>query len=308
MTHPALTVGSHTFDWGAQTYSMGILNVTPDSFSGDGLAVGDDWVDRVVALAEDHVAAGAHILDVGGESTRPGSQPVPLDEELRRTIPAVRALAARVSVPISIDTYKAEVARQAIAAGATILNDVWGFRMDDGLARVAAETGVAVVLMHNRSRPNDAAREAQLGGRYVGVEYRELLGDIKRELAESIELALRAGVKEERLIVDPGIGFGKTVDQNLELVDRLHELTELGYPILVGPSRKSFLGYTLNLAPHKRIEGTAAAVTLCIDRGADIIRVHDVAQMARVARIADAIVRRPRRANTAGPSRGRQDP
>ena len=293
MTHPALTVGSHTFDWGAQTYIMGILNVTPDSFSGDGLAVGDQWVDRMAALAEDHVAAGAHILDVGGESTRPGGQPIPVDEELRRTIPAVRALAARVSVPISIDTYKAEVARQAIAAGATILNDVWGFRMDDGIARVAAETGVAVVLMHNRSRPGDAVREAQLGGRYVGVEYRELLGDIKRELAESIELALRSGVNEERLIVDPGIGFGKTVDQNLELVDRLTELTELGYPILVGPSRKSFLGYTLKQPPDKRIEGTAAAITLCIDRGADIIRVHDVAQMARVARIADAIVRRP---------------
>lgn len=292
MTPPALALGSHTFDWGAQTYVMGILNVTPDSFSGDGLAGGDDWLSRVVALGEAHVAAGAHILDVGGESTRPGSRPIPLDEELRRTISAVRALAARVSVPISVDTYKAEVARQAIAAGAAILNDVWGLRMDDGLAQVAAETGVAVVLMHNRSRPGDAALEARLGGHYVGVEYRELLGDIKRELAESVELALRAGVKEERLIVDPGIGFGKTVDQNLELVDRLRELTELGSPILVGPSRKSFVGYTLDLAPDQRIEGTAAAVTLSIDRGADIVRVHDVAQMARVARIADAIVRR----------------
>jgi dihydropteroate synthase len=216
-----------------------------------------------------------------------------VDEELRRTIPAVRALAARVSVPISIDTYKAEVARQAIAAGATIINDVWGFRRDDGLARVAAESGVAVVLMHNRSQPGDTAREAQLGGRYVGVEYGELIADIKRELAESVELALRAGVDEERVIVDPGIGFGKTVDQNLELVDRLTELTEMGYPILVGPSRKSFLGYTLKLPPAERIEGTAAAVTLSIDRGADIVRVHDVALMARVARIADAIVRRP---------------
>ena len=293
MTHPAMTVGSYTFDWGAQTYVMGILNVTPDSFSGDGLAVGDEWLDRVVALGENQAAAGAHILDIGGESTRPGGQPVPVDEELRRTIPAVRALAARVSVPISIDTYKAEVAQQAIAAGATIVNDVWGLSMDDDLARVAATSGVAVVLMHNRSRPGDAVREAQLGGRYVGVEYRELLGDIKRELAESIELALKAGVSEERLIVDPGIGFGKTVDQNLELVDRLHELTEMGYPLLIGPSRKSFLGYTLNLAPDERIEGTAAAVTLCIDRGADIVRVHDVAQMARVARIADALVRRP---------------
>lgn len=292
--YPALTLGSNTFAWGAQTYVMGILNVTPDSFSGDGLAGGDNWLGRVVALGEAQVAAGAHILDVGGESTRPGSHPIALDEELRRTIPAVRALAERVSVPISIDTCKAEVARQAIAAGATILNDVWGLRMDDGIAQVAAETGVAVVLMHNRSRPKDVAQEAQLGGHYVRVEYGDLLGDIKRELAESIELALRGGVKKERLIVDPGIGFGKTVEQNLELVDRLLELTDLGYPILVGPSRKSFVGYTLNVAPDQRLEGTAAAGTLCIDRGADIVRVHDVAPMARVARIADAIVRRPR--------------
>jgi dihydropteroate synthase len=146
--------------------------------------------------------------------------------------------------------------------------------------------------MHNRSQPKNAAQSAQLGGRYVGIQYDELLGDIKRELAESVERALRAGVKEERLIVDPGIGFGKTVEQNLELVDRLGELKELGYPILVGPSRKSFVGYTLNLPPDQRLEGTAAAVTLCIDRGADIVRVHDVAQMVRVARIADAIVRR----------------
>ena len=164
--------------------------------------------------------------------------------------------------------------------------------MDGDLAQVAAETGVAVVLTHNRSRPGDAAREARLGGRYVGVAYRELMDDIKRELAASLELALAAGVKEDRLIVDPGIGFGKTIDQNLELLDRLRELTGMGYPMLVGPSRKSFVGYTLDLPPDQRLEGTAAAVALCIDRGADIVRVHDVAQMARVARVADAIVRR----------------
>ncbi len=284
----SLTVSPHTFEWGSRTYVMGILNVTPDSFSGDGVVE----VERAVALAEAQVAAGAHLLDVGGESTRPGSEPIPLEEELRRTIPVVRALAGRVSVPISIDTYKAEVARQAIAAGATILNDVWGLRMDPDLAGVAAEAGVAVVLMHNRSRPKDAVQEAHLGGRYVGVEYGDLMEDIARELGESIELALRAGVREDRLIVDPGIGFGKTVEQNLELVDRLSEIASLGRPILVGPSRKSFVGYTLNLPPDQRTEGTAAAVTLCIDRGADIVRVHDVAQMARVARIADAVVRR----------------
>ncbi|MEK7310708.1 MAG: dihydropteroate synthase, partial [Chloroflexota bacterium] len=274
------------------TYIMGIINVTPDSFSGDGLVPGDDWVAQAVSQVEAQVAAGAHILDVGGESTRPGSQSTPLDEELRRVIPVIRAIARKVNIPISIDTYKAEVARQAIEAGATIINDVWGFRMDNDMARVAAETGVGVVLMHNRSKPKDAVQQAQLGGRYVGVEYTELLGDIQRELSESVEMALKAGVKEDRIIVDPGIGFGKTVEQNLELVNRLGELKELGCPILVGPSRKSFVGYTLNLPPDQRLEGTAAAVTLCIDRGADIVRVHDVTQMMRVAKIADAIVRR----------------
>jgi dihydropteroate synthase len=273
---------------------MGIVNVTPDSFSGDGLARGDDWVEQAVAQAESQAAAGAHVIDVGGESTRPGGQSVSLDEELRRVIPVVRALASRLNVPISIDTYKAEVARQAVEAGASIINDVWGLRMDNEMAHAAAETGAALVLMHNRSKPKDAAQEAQLGGRYVGVEYDDLMRDIRRELSESVEMAIRAGVKEDRLIVDPGIGFGKTVEQNLELVNRLSELKELGFPILVGPSRKSFVGYTLNLPPDQRVEGTAAAVALCIDRGADIVRVHDVLQMARVAKIADAIVRRPR--------------
>lgn len=293
MNSPSLTLGSTTFQWGKQTYLMGILNITPDSFSGDGLAKSEDWVAAAVAQAEAQVTAGAHILDVGGESTRPGSQPTPLEEELRRVIPAIRALAPRVSVPISVDTYKAQVAKEAIDAGATIINDVWGFRMDAEMARVAAETGAGVVLMHNRSKPKDAVQEAQLGGRYIGVQYVDLLDDIKRELNDSIELALKAGVAAERLIVDPGIGFGKTVEQNLELVNRLRELTSLGYPILVGPSRKSFVGYTLNLPPDQRVEGSAAAVSLCIDRGADIVRVHDVAQMARVTTIADAIVRRP---------------
>ncbi len=290
--YSTLAVGSTVFEWGRRTFLMGIINVTPDSFSGDGLVSESDWVAEAVALAESQMAAGAHMVDVGGESTRPGSVPIPLEEELRRVLPVIHALAGRVNVPISIDTYKAEVARRAVAAGATIINDVWGLRMDADMGRVAAETGAAVVLMHNRSRPKDAAQEAQLGGRYVSVEYAELLGDIIRELQSSIDVALAAGVRPERIIVDPGIGFGKTVEQNLELVNRLGELKALGYPILAGPSRKSFVGYTLNLPPDQRLEGTAAAVTLCIDRGADIVRVHDVAAMTRVARIADAIVRR----------------
>jgi dihydropteroate synthase len=288
----SLTIGSTTFEWGRQTFLMGILNVTPDSFSGDGLMRGEaDWVTAAVTQAQAQIEAGAHILDVGGESTRPGSQPLSLEEELRRVIPVVRALAQTVSVPISIDTYKAEVARRALEAGATLVNDVWGLRMDPEMGRVAAAGGAALVLMHNRSRPKDSTQEARLGGRYVGVEYADLLGDILRELRDSAELALAAGVSPDRLIVDPGIGFGKTVEQNLELVHRLGELRALSYPILVGPSRKSFVGYTLNLPPDQRLEGTAAAVALCIDRGADIVRVHDVAAMTRVARIADAIVR-----------------
>ncbi len=290
---PSLTIGSSTFEWGRQTYLMGIINATPDSFSGDGLIrEGSDWVSTAVALGREQAAAGAHILDVGGQSTRPGSQPVPVEEELRRVIPVVRALASAVSLPISIDTYKAEVARQALGAGAAMVNDVWGLRMDPEMARVVTGSGAAVVLMHNRSRPKDAAQEARLGGRYVGVQYDDLMRDISRELQESIDLALSAGVAPQRIIVDPGIGFGKTVEQNLELLDRLGELKSLGYPILVGPSRKSFVGYTLSLPPDQRLEGTAAAVTLAIDRGADIVRVHDVAAMSRVAALADAVVRR----------------
>jgi dihydropteroate synthase len=287
------TIGSTTFDWGRQTYLMGIVNVTPDSFSGDGLMKAEgDWVAAAVAQAKAQAEQGAHLLDVGGESTRPGSQPISAEEELQRVLPVIHALAEAVNIPISIDTYKAGIAREAVAAGASIVNDVWGLRMDPEMGKAAAASGAALVLMHNRSKPKDAVQEAQLGGRYVGVEYKDLLGDIVRELRESVETALAAGVAPEKIIVDPGIGFGKTVEQNLELLDRLGELKALGYPILVGPSRKSFVGYTLNLPPDQRLEGTAAAVALAIDRGADIVRVHDVAAMTRVARFTDAVVRR----------------
>jgi dihydropteroate synthase len=278
---------------------MGIVNVTPDSFSGDGLAQrgsAEDWVAAAVAQGQAQVAAGAHLLDVGGESTRPGSVAVSEADELGRVIPIVAALAQAVPVPISVDTYKAEVARQALAVGAVLVNDVWALRMDPNMARVVAEAGAAVVLMHNRSRPKDAEQSARLGGRYVGVEYADLVGDIRRELQTSVDLALAAGIAPDHILVDPGIGFGKTVEQNLELMYRLDELRALGCPLLVGPSRKSFVGYTLNLPPDQRVEGTAAAVALAIERGADVVRVHDVAAMLRVARLADAVVRgRPAR-------------
>ncbi|MEK7601231.1 MAG: dihydropteroate synthase [Patescibacteria group bacterium] len=276
------------FEWGKKTYVMGIVNVTPDSFSGDGVLDIEEAVKQGVQMEKD----GAGMLDIGGESTRPGSTPVSQNEELARVVPIITRLAREVHVPISIDTYKAEVARQAVAAGASIINDVWGGRMEPEILRVAAEAGVPIVLMHNRSQTAlvDGSLTAT-GGRYVGVEYKDLMGDIKAELREQIDAALAAGVAKEHVIIDPGIGFGKTVEQNLELVNRLGELKKLGYPILVGPSRKSFVGYTLDLPASERLEGTLAAVALCIQKGADIVRVHDVKEADRTRKFVDAVVR-----------------
>ncbi len=276
---------------------MGIVNVTPDSFSGDGLLKCNEMsshciLERAVELGKKQEAEGADMLDVGGESTRPGSMPISLEEELGRVIPVIKRLAREIKIPISVDTYKGEVAKQAIAAGASIINDVWGGRMDPTILLVAAATKVPIVLMHNRSESKNAAQQEILGGRYVGMEYLDLLGDIKKELQVSINAALYVGVDSDQIIIDPGIGFGKTVEQNLELVNRLGELRDLGYPILVGPSRKSFVGYTLGLPPADRLEGTAVAVALCIERGADIVRVHDVGAMNRTAKLTDAVVRR----------------
>lgn len=278
--------------WGSRTYVMGILNVTPDSFSGDGLVTGEDWVERAVAQGLGQVADGAHILDVGGESTRPGAEPVPEEEEIRRVVPVIRGLAEQTDTPISIDTSKAAVAAAAFDVGAGMVNDVWGLRLDPALPPLVAERGCPVILMHNRSRPQDARFEARLGGRYVGAHYDDLLEDVARELGELVAGAVGAGIAEDRIILDPGIGFGKTVEQNLLLIDRLDRIKRLGFPLLSGPSRKSFIGYTLDLPADERVEGTAAAVAVSIARGADIVRVHDVRPMARVARMCDAILRR----------------
>lgn len=287
-----LKIDSRWFHWGRQTYVMGILNVTPDSFSGDGLLKTADWIAATVDRGRAMIEAGAHLIDVGGESTRPGSQTVALSEELDRVIPAIEALSRAGLGPISIDTYKAEVARQAIEAGAAIVNDVWGLRRDLDMAALIAQRNVPVIVMHNRSKPQDAAFEARLGGRYTGSHYDDLIPDIQRELLECVDVARQAGVRDHQIILDTGIGFGKTVPQNLELLDRTGDFRALGFPILIGPSRKSFIGYTLDLPPDQRTEGTAAAVAVGITRGADIVRVHDVAIMARVARMTDAIVRR----------------
>jgi dihydropteroate synthase len=281
---------------------MGILNLTPDSFSGDGLLIKESSsgslqidLDAILEMAHTFVENGADIIDVGGESTRPGAQLVGSDEEMRRVLPVIEKLAANLDVIISIDTYKASVAEAALAHGANMINDVWGFHADPDIAGVAAKYYAPVILMHNRSSWAHAEIKEKLGGRYVGIPYENLIEDVKRELLESVSIAQSAGIPNDKIILDPGIGFGKAVEQNLELVDRLGEIRALGYPVLLGPSRKSFIGYTINLPPDQRLEGTAAAVSVGITRGADIIRVHDVAFMSRVVRMTDAIVRRGRR-------------
>ncbi len=279
------------FEWGKRTYVMGILNVTPDSFSGDGVLQREDELAAAVAQAQQFEADGADIIDIGGESTRPGSTPVSETEELARVVPVIEAVKTAVSLPISVDTYRANVAEAALAAGARWINDVWGVRMDARIAQVAAQASCPVVLMHNRSKPKDVAQEERLGGRYVGVAYDDLISDIKRELGDSIELALNAGVREENIILDPGVGFGKTVSQNLQIVNQLDQFKTMGFPILLGTSRKSFIGYTLNLPPEERLEGTAATVAIGIERGADIVRVHDVKPIVRLAKMTDAIIR-----------------
>ena len=286
---------------------MGILNITPDSFSGDGVlalpnsagtgvsgTVGE--VEAAVQQAKEFLSNGADILDVGGESTRPGSQPVNAEEELERVIPVIEAIAGEFpDATISIDTYKARIAEAAFLAGARILNDVWALRADPAIASVAAAFRVPVILMHNRSNPASVEVRAQLGNAYIGSTYENLMEDVKRELLASVELALKAGIDEARIILDPGVGFGKTREHNLELINRLDEIRALGFPVLLGPSRKSFIGFTLDLPADQRVEGTAATVAVGITRGADIIRVHDVKEMARVAKMTDAIVRNPSR-------------
>lgn len=262
-----------TLQLGTRTLIMGILNVTPDSFSDGG-----SYYDHGLAVerAGQMVADGADIIDLGGESTRPGYLPVGEEEEIHRIIPVLKKLVEAIPVPISIDTTKAAVARQALEAGAHIINDQWALRADPALAGLAAEYGVPLVLMHNQK----------------GVLYRELIGDMVEYFRESITLAMEAGVTREKIIVDPGFGFGKTPELNLEVLRRLKELRCLGFPILIGTSRKSMIGKVLDLPVDQRVEGTAATVAVGIANGADIVRVHDVKEMARVARMTDAILGR----------------
>jgi dihydropteroate synthase len=288
-----LTIGSHTLTWGTQTYVMGILNATPDSFSGDGILATGDPTRVAMEMAERFVKAGAQMLDVGGESTRPGSEPIGADEERRRVIPIIKALARELpETIISVDTYKSVIAQEALEAGAHIVNDVWALRADPELRNVVARAKCPVILMHNRSNPSSVEVRTQLGNAYIGAEYTDVVADVQRELMDSVAVAREAGIPDEHILLDPGIGFGKKIEHNLELINRLDEIRALGFPVLLGPSRKSFIGYTLDLPPDQRVEGTAATVAVGIVRGADIVRVHDVEPLVRVVKMTDAIVRR----------------
>lgn len=274
-----LRLGDLLFDLSERTYIMGILNITPDSFA-------DGGRHKDVRAAIDHglemIEKGADLIDIGGESTRPGAEPIDLDEEIRRVIPVIEGLSKKTKIPLSIDTYKYEVAKQALDAGALMVNDISGLRADRNMAKLVADRNVPVVIMHMQGTPQNMQENP---------EYQDVMGEIIAFLRERTEIALREGVLKERIIIDPGIGFGKTLDHNLEIMNRLSELKSLGFPILTGTSRKSFIGLTLDLPIEERLEGTAATVAYGIVQGANIIRVHDIKEMARVACMTDAMVR-----------------
>lgn len=274
-----LKADKYELDLLKQTYIMGILNVTPDSFSDGG-----QFFDRDVAIrhALDMVEQGADIIDVGGESTRPESEPLSLEEELGRVIPVIEAIITKINVPVSIDTYKSEVARRALEAGAAIVNDISALRFDPAMVKLVAERQVPVILMHMQGEPKTMQENPV---------YEDVMGEIGEFLRERAEFAIQSGVKRENIIIDPGLGFGKTREHNLEVMRRLPELKKLGFPVLVGPSRKRFIGMTLDLPENDRLEGTAAAVCYAIVQGANIVRVHDVKEMVRVTRMTDAMVK-----------------
>ena len=272
-----------------KTTIMGIINLTPDSFSGDGLLNQAEAETAALEQAIRFVEEGADVLDLGAESTRPGSRKLNASEELDRLLPTLTLIRKELpDVLISVDTYKAETARVCLERGADIVNDVWGFQYDPGMAALVAEYDATAVLMHNRE---SGARpvSSELGGRYEDVEYEDIVGEVCASLARSVEIARAAGVSDDKIILDPGIGFGKTIDQNLYLLKHLDALTELGFPVLLGISRKGFIGHTLNLPQGERLEGSLAANAWGIMKGASILRVHDVKETVRLARMLDAI-------------------
>ncbi len=259
------------YDYDKQTLVMGILNITPDSFSDGG---NYDELEAAVHQAKQMEADGAHLIDIGGESTRPGHTPVSEEEELRRILPVIQALHSEISIPISVDTYKAEVARQAIEAGASIINDVWGAKKEPNIAEVAAELNVPIILMHNQSERS----------------YVNLIDDMLKGLQESVAIALKAGVKEENIVLDPGVGFAKTAEDNIQVMRNLEAFTTLPYPVLLGTSRKSFIGKVLDTPVEERIEGTGATVCLGVQKGVNIVRVHDVKPIARMTKMMDKMI------------------
>lgn len=275
-----LTGKNFNFDFSLRTYIMGILNVTPDSFSNGGIYFNKaNAIEHALRMQEE----GADIIDIGGESTRPGSETISVKEEIRHVVPVIEALAKRIKVPISVDTYKSAVAEAAISAGASIVNDISGLRFDPEMPKVAAKNKAPVVIMHIKGTPKDMQKNPT---------YKALIPEVMDYLREGITIAQEAGIPDDKIIIDPGIGFGKTVVHNLEIIKRLNEFTGFEKPILLGPSRKSFIGKTLGDLPvAERLEGTAAAVAIGIFNGANIIRAHDIKAMVRVVKIADAIKR-----------------
>jgi dihydropteroate synthase len=266
-----MKAGPYTLDFTNKTLIMGILNVTPDSFSDGGRY---NHLDHAVAHAQQMIADGADILDIGGESTRPGHERISDDEEISRVVPAIEAISKEAQAPISIDTYKSKVAKSAVDAGATIINDIWGAKEDPEIADVAAETGVPIILMHNRKDRN----------------YANFIRDVLNDLYESITIAKKAGVNDEQIILDPGIGFAKDLRENLEMMRQLDTLVSLGYPVLLGTSKKSMIGGVLDLPVTERTEGTGATVCYGIQKGCQIVRIHDVKEMSRMAKMMDAMM------------------
>lgn len=268
-----MRIGNREFDVANRTYIMGILNVTPDSFSDGGRY---NRLDAALKHAEEMISQGADIIDIGGESTRPGYQMISEEEEIERTSPVIEALKKQFDMPVSIDTYKSAVAAAAVAAGADLLNDIWGFLYDSQMAKVAAETGVACCLMHNRKQ----------------TDYQNFMEDLKEDLRESVKIAKQAGVCDDKIILDPGVGFAKTYEQNLEAVRRVDELHELGYPLLLGTSRKSMIGLALALPAPERVEGTLVTTVMAVEKRCAFVRVHDVKENYRAVRMAEAILNR----------------
>jgi dihydropteroate synthase len=271
MSDKTIQCGSYTLDYGKKTLIMGVLNVTPDSFSDGGKY---NTIDNAVRRATEMVEQGVDIIDIGGESTRPGYTPISVEEELSRLIPIIEAITKSVPVPLSIDTFKAETAKETIKAGAHIINDIWGAKADPNMGKVAAELKVPIILQHNRDNN----------------QYQSFFRDCLNDIYESISIVKKAGVKDEQIILDPGIGFAKDLSKDLEMMRNLDTFVALGYPVLLGPSRKRMIGGVLDLPVNERLEGTGAAVCFGIQKGCQIFRVHDVKEISRMAKMMDALV------------------